>query len=187
MHVWILYSATLLWPTCPLYSGFLTKAILFQKKNNYPGWESYDAGYIKKDIESRLLYKIVCRNTIACIFSICYSDPLIWRNKEKKDAVYLHRIVLNRIYKNEQMFRRVLAWAVQHAMEKKLKFIRMDTWADNAKIIEYYTTYGFRFVENYTTPGTQDLPLQHRNLKVALLEFDVPREQGLQNPALSDS
>jgi hypothetical protein len=47
----------------------------------------------------------------------------------------------------------------------------MDTWAENEKIIGYYRSYGFLFVESYTTPDTQDLPLQHRNLHVALLEL----------------
>lgn len=149
------------------------EAILFQKVNNYVGWKSYDKEYITADIQNNLLYKIVSENKIMCIFSICYADPLIWREKENGNAIYLHRIVLNRVFKNERVFNRVLEWAIKHAREKQLNYIRMDTWADNEKIIEYYKSYDFRFVENYITPGTLDLPLQHRNLKVTLLEFDV--------------
>ena len=157
----------------PLIYQLFEEAILFQQTNNYTGWNSYDAAYIKEDVRKELLLKIVAENKMLCIFSICYSDPIIWRSRERGDAIYLHRIVLNRVFKNEKAFKKVLEWAIGHARERQLQYIRMDTWAENDKIIRYYTSYGFRFIENYTTPGTTDLPLQHRNLKVALLEFQV--------------
>ncbi|MBZ5857613.1 cupin domain-containing protein [Flavihumibacter profundi] len=157
----------------PVIYQLFEEAILFQKRNQYIGWDSYDKEYIQEDVQNGLLFKMVQDNTIACIFSICYSDPLIWREKENGDAIYLHRIVLNRVYKNEKAFKTVLEWAISHAREKQVSYIRMDTWADNEKIIGYYKSYGFHFIENYTTPGTPDLPLQHRNLNVALLEFEV--------------
>ena len=149
------------------------EAILFQKNNNYIGWSNYDKQYIAADVERGLLFKMVAGTNVICIFSICYSDPLIWRDREKGDAVYLHRIVLNQQYKGEKVFEKVLAWTLELARQKKLGYIRMDTWAENAKIIGYYKSYGFRFVENYTTPDTDELPVQHRNLNVALLELSL--------------
>lgn len=157
----------------PVIYHLFEEAILFQKQNNYKGWNSYDREFIKSDIQNGLLYKIVSGDDIACIFSICFSDVLIWREKEKGNAVYLHRIVLNRKFAGGKIFQKVLEWAMQFAREAKLKYIRMDTWADNEKIIAYYKSYGFVFVENYTTPDTENLPVQHRNLNVALLELNV--------------
>ena len=149
------------------------EAILFQKTNNYIGWNNYDRAYLLKDIQNGFLFKIVSEEGIICIFSICYSDELIWRQMEKGNALYLHRIVLNRWFKGGKVFIKVLDWALTHAGEKQLDFIRMDTWASNEKIINYYKSYGFAFIENYTTPGTENLPIQHRNLDVALLELSV--------------
>lgn len=149
------------------------EAIVFQKANNYTGWNNYDRAYLQADIEKGLLFKIISEEGILCIFCICYRDELIWRAMEKGDALYLHRIVLNRRFKGEKVFRKVLDWALHHAGEKQLEYIRMDTWASNKKIINYYKSYGFAFIENYTTPDTEDLPLQHRNLAVALLEFKL--------------
>jgi len=71
------------------------EAMAYQKKNNYIGWNSYDKKFIQLDIERKLQFKIVSENVILCIFSICYSDVLIWREREKGDAIYLHRIVVN--------------------------------------------------------------------------------------------
>ncbi|MCK6616815.1 MAG: cupin domain-containing protein [Cyclobacteriaceae bacterium] len=157
----------------PLIYQLFEEAIHFQKQNGYIGWNSYDKDFVKSDIQNALLFKIVRDQNVLGIFSICYNDELIWREKEQGNAVYLHRIVLNQKFKGEKLFRLVLDWAIRFAVEIKRSYIRMDTWADNDKIISYYKSYGFEFIENYTTPGTGELPIQHRNLNVALLELNV--------------
>lgn len=149
------------------------EAIQFQKINNYIGWSSYDKNFIQEDIKQGLLFKMTNSGNIVCIFSICYHDELIWRDREMGNAIYLHRLVLNRKFQGVKVFGDVLAWAMGTAREKGLQFIRMDTWANNLKLINYYTTYGFRFLENYTTLNTADLPIQHRNLNVSLLELEL--------------
>lgn len=157
----------------PFIYRLFEEAIRFQKQNHYIGWKNYDKEYIQKDVENGLLFKLVRGKSIVCIFSVCYSDVLIWREKEKGEAIYLHRLVLNREFKGEKVFQSVLNWALFIAKEKGLRYIRMDTWAQNEKLIDYYQNYGFQFVENYTTADTEDLPLQHRNLNVALLELAI--------------
>ncbi|MCY1512485.1 hypothetical protein D9M68_469460 [compost metagenome] len=155
----------------PVIYNLFEKAIQFLKANRYIGWNSYDKAFIKSDIAQGLLFKITYGKEIACIFSVCYSDALIWREKEMGNAIYLHRIVLNRNFAGEKLFNKVLEWAIPFAKNRKLEYVRMDTWADNEKIIAYYKSYGFSFIENYTTPNTENLPVQHRNLHVALLEL----------------
>ncbi|MGK4567459.1 GNAT family N-acetyltransferase [Flavobacterium sp. 3HN19-14] len=157
----------------PTIYNLFEQAIQFLKVNNYIGWKSYDKAFIKSDIRHGLLFKVTCGKEICCIFSICYSDELIWREREAGDAIYLHRIVLNRSFTGEKLFGKVLEWAILFAKSRKLKHIRMDTWANNEKIIAYYKSYGFSFIENYVTPNTEELPVQHRNLNVALLEFTL--------------
>ncbi len=110
---------------------------------------------------------------ILCIFSIQYNDPFIWRDRDQDDALYLHRIVVNLEFKGQKQFEKVLKWAKQFARQNGLKFVRMDTWADNKKIIHYYRSFGFEFIENYKTPNAPELPSQNRNLNVALLEMKV--------------
>jgi len=157
----------------PIIYHLFDEAIRFQKANSYIGWSSYDKEFIQADIQNSLLLKIVNENEIVCIFSICFTDELIWREKETGDAIYLHRVVVNRKFTGGQLFNKVLDWTVQFAKTSNLNYIRMDTWAENEKIIAYYKSYGFSFVENYTTSGTEDLPVQHRNLHVSLLEKKI--------------
>ncbi|MDB5229760.1 MAG: N-acetyltransferase [Chitinophagaceae bacterium] len=149
------------------------EAIAFQRQNHYIGWKSFDQSFIERDIQKGLLYKIVNGGQLMSVFSICLSDELIWREKEKGDAIYLHRIILNQRFKGEKVFIKIFDWAIAFAKQRQLKYIRMDTWAENSKLISYYKTYGFYFIENYHTGDTKELPVQHRNLNVALLEYMV--------------
>ena len=147
------------------------QAMELQGKNGYKVWSGIDNAALEKDIENGLQYKIVKDNDILCIFSIQYNDPFIWRDKDQNDAIYLHRIVVNPNFKGQRQFEKVLNWAKQFARQKNLKFVRMDTWADNEKIIDYYKSFGFEFIEDYKTTGAPELPIQNRNLNVALLEM----------------
>ena len=92
---------------------------------------------------------------------------------EKSDSVYLHRIVVNPACKGNRLVGELLAWVKEHAQQKKLRFIRMDTWADNPNIIEYYKSFGFSVVENFTTPDSIELPEHNRNLAITLLQVSL--------------
>lgn len=147
------------------------QAMDLQGKNGYKVWSGIDKIALEKDIENGLQYKIVSDNYILCIFSIQHNDPFIWGDKDQNDAIYLHRIVVHPNFKGQRQFEKVLNWTKNFARKKNLKFVRMDTWADNEKIIDYYRSFGFEFVEYYTTTDAPELPIQNRDLNVALLEM----------------
>ncbi|HVZ55458.1 MAG TPA: GNAT family N-acetyltransferase [Chitinophagaceae bacterium] len=158
----------------PVMYELFEEAIRFQKSRGYFGWTGYDKAFIQSDLNHGRLFKLVEAGEMVCMFSLCYRDPLIWRDREKGDALYLHRIVLNQKFRGNRTFQKILDWAVARARDKNLTYIRMDTWAENEKIIAYYQSFGFRYLEEYTTPDTEWLPSQHRNLRVALLDWTLP-------------
>lgn len=146
-------------------------SIQYQEKHGYPVWKNYDQNAIKKDIEAGNQFKILVNDRIAIVFSVAYSDKIIWRTMDTGESVYLHRIVVNPEFKVQKLFGAIVDWAIQLCKEKGLKSIRMDTWAANANIMEYYRGFGFRTVENYTTPNTEELPVHNRKLALTLLEY----------------
>jgi len=149
------------------------EAIKYQRKNNYPVWRGYDKDVLRNDVECKYQYKILVGNDIACIFSLFYADPILWRDREKGDSIYLHRVVVNPRYKGQKQLGNILNWLTIHAKQLNMKYIKIDTWADNPNIIEYYKSFGFEFVENFTTPDILELPSHHRNLQLALLELPL--------------
>ena len=149
------------------------QAMEFQGKNGYKVWEKIDQLFLQREIDEGLQFKIVKNENILCIFSVQYNDPLIWRDRDRQDAIYLHRIVVSPNFKGQKQFQHVLNWAKQYSRETNLKYVRMDTWTENKKIIDYYQSFGFQFVENYKTTYAAALPLQNRNLELALLELEL--------------
>jgi ribosomal protein S18 acetylase RimI-like enzyme len=149
------------------------QAMKRQGQDGYKVWDDIDKAGLLNEIENGLQYKIVKGDDILCIFSIQYNDPFIWRERDKNDAIYLHRIVVNPSFKGQRQFEKVLNWTKHFVRQNNLKYVRMDTWADNEKIIDYYKSFGFTFIENYSTPNASELPVQNRNLNVALLEVEV--------------
>lgn len=157
----------------PLVYSLFDQSITYQESKGYNVWKNYDKGALVKDVNDGNQYKITMDGQIAMAFSVCYADKVIWRDMEKGDAIYLHRIVVNPQFKGQKLFGRLLEWVTIHASQKGLAFIRMDTWADNPTIISYYQNFGFAFVGNYTTPDSLELPVHNRNLKLALLEMKI--------------
>ena len=149
------------------------EAIKYQKKNNYFGWQEMDREYLQEEIEGKLHFKIVQNSTIICAFSVAFSDPLIWREMDKGESIYLHRIVVNPNFKGQKQFAKVLRWTIDYSVANGLDSIRMDTWTANPLIIDFYKKYGFKFIEEFKTGNTKDLPIQHRNLDVTLLEYSI--------------
>ena len=149
-------------------------AIAYQRAKSFPVWESYDKDVLKKDIAEKRQFKLIDdTGEIACIFTICFDDKITWRERDQNNAIYLHRIVVNKKFKGQRLVGQILEWAVSYVKENNIPFIRMDTWADNPTIIDYYLSFGFSVVEYFTNPDTEELPIQQRGNRVILLEYKV--------------
>jgi len=148
-------------------------SVKYQEARGYPTWKNYDKGALTQDVENKQQFKVILDTQIGIVFSVRYTDKIIWREMDQGDSIYLHRIVVNPAFKGQKLFGQILSWAKQHAKQKKLGFIRMDTWATNEKIIEYYKGFGFTFIGNYTTPNSPELPEHNRKLELALLELKL--------------
>lgn len=148
-------------------------SIRYQEKHGYPSWRNYDRSAVLNDIENQRQFKVLINQRIAIVFSIRYDDKIIWREHDKGESIYLHRIVVNPDFKGQKLFGKILEWAIADCSRKGLKNVRMDTWADNPTIIEYYKGFGFAVVENFVTPNTAQLPVHNRNLALTLLEYQI--------------
>jgi ribosomal protein S18 acetylase RimI-like enzyme len=152
---------------------FFEHSIVYQESKGYPVWKNYDKNAIIKDIENKNQYKVVIELKTAIVFSVRYSDKIIWRDLDTGHSIYLHRIVVNPEFKGQKLFGVIVDWAIEHSKREGLRNIRMDTWAANPTIINYYKSFGFTFVENYTTPDSEELPLHNRKLALTLLEYNL--------------
>lgn len=149
------------------------KAIEFQKTVFDKHWLGFDTPLVNREIAENRLWKIVEDGRIACIFSVAYTDPMIWGEKSKDPAIYIHRIVTNPDFRGRGYARIITEWARTHAAENGLRFIRMDTWGDNQTLIDYYQTCGFSFLGLTTPEISDDLPKHYHGISLSLFEIDT--------------
>lgn len=155
----------------PLVVQWFNDSVAYQERKGYPTWGNFDQEAIASDIRNRIQHKAVNEQGIGIVFSAIYSDKVIWREMDKGQSIYLHRIVVNPAFKGQKLLGVVLDWAKEQVKQKNLKNIRLDTWVNNPVIIDYYKSFGFIEIEDYTTPDTEDLPRHNRNLALKLLEL----------------
>lgn len=149
------------------------KAIEFQKQVFDKHWLGFDASLVDREIAENRLWKIVEDNEIACIWSVAYSDPIIWGENSDEGAMYIHRIVTNPDFRGQGFVSAITAWAEGHARENGLQFVRMDTWGDNQKLIEYYQACGFNFIGVMTPAESETLPKHYSGITLSLFEIDL--------------
>jgi len=150
-------------------------AIVYQVKNGYPDWKDYSKDSLKEDIRLKRQYKIMINNDIACVFTICLVDKIVWQEREKQDAIYLHRIVVNKNYKGQRLVGHILKFASEFSLKIGRQKIRIDTWANNTTIIKYYESFGFEIIDHSFNPDVPELPIQMRGNKVVLMEYQASK------------
>lgn len=160
------------------------KAIEFQKKVFDKTWLGFDRTLVEAEISEARLWKIVEGDIIACIFSVAYSDPIIWGENSHESAIYIHRIVTNPEFRGRGYVLSITEWAKTHAKINGLRFVRMDTWGDNQKLIDYYQKCGFKFLGLTTPRESPTMPKHYRGIELSLFEIDLNAENAEQETNL---
>lgn len=149
------------------------QAIAYQKQVFDKHWLGFDAAMVDREIAEGRLWKIIESDAIACIWSVAYADPIIWGEDSHESAMYIHRIVTNPDFRDRGFVRTITDWAMVHARENGLRFVRMDTWGDNQKLIEYYQDCGFEFLGIVTPAESDTMPAHYRGITLSLFEIDL--------------
>jgi ribosomal protein S18 acetylase RimI-like enzyme len=144
-----------------------------QKKVLARHWQPFDIQMIEAEIREKRQWKIVIDQEVVCIFAITYNDPSIWKDKDKDPAVYLHRIVTHPSHRGKFFVKHIIAWALEFARKNGKQFIRMDTFGDNQKLIDYYVACGFNFLGLTTLAVADNLPQHYKNATLSLFEIPV--------------
>jgi predicted acetyltransferase len=147
-------------------------AIDYQKKVFHKQWEGFERSLIETEISEKRQWKIVMNDEVACIFALTFSDVLFWKEKDKQPSIYIHRIVTNPKFRGAAFVRLIIEWAKGYCAVNNKQFIRMDTWGDNPKLIDYYVKCGFNYLETVDLDNTEGLPSHYKG-SLALFEIKV--------------
>lgn len=141
-----------------------------QLRSGLGSWIVFSDAHITNEIEHELLYCAQDGDTFVGVFSIAWSDPLIWAERERGEHLYLHRISKAAGYARPGFFAAIVSWGESIARSKGLHGLRMDTWAINVPLVDYYKSFGFAHVETRRIPKDPRLSPHYHGIDLALLE-----------------
>ena len=151
---------------------FYDMAIAHQKKVFNKHWQGFSRSLVETEIAENRQYKILVKGEVACIFAVTFEDKLIWGDQDV-DSIYIHRIVTHPGFRGYSFVKEIIKWAKAFAPLNGIKYIRMDTWADNEKLLAYYTGCGFDYVGVVTMQETEGLPKHYEGISLSLFEIKV--------------
>lgn len=151
---------------------FYDMAIAHQKKVFNKHWQGFSRSLVETEIAENRQYKILVNGEVACIFAVTFEDKLIWGDQDV-DSIYIHRIVTHPEFRGYSFVKKIIKWAKALAPLNGIKYIRMDTWADNEKLLAYYTGCGFDYVGVVTMQETEGLPKHYEGISLSLFEIKV--------------
>ena len=156
--------------------GLFDQAVLYQQAKGLPMWNQYDKTALMADLRQKIQYKLCFDHEIAQVFSVFMSDPLTWGEREDNKAIYLHRIISNPAYKGQRILQHVMDWSINFAIQQQREYLRLDTWASNPQMREYYQSVGFEYQGNAFIADIPQVPPPYRNYEVALFQIRVDRD-----------
>lgn len=148
-------------------------ALAWQAQAGRGRWAGIDASAIATDLAAHRVFAMEDEHGEALVFTLLEADPAIWGEREMGDALYLHRVVVRPERRGERRFPALVKWAEAEARRRGRTRLRLDTWLEAEGLQAYYAACGFARVGELTTPDDPRLPVQNRNLAVALMERPV--------------
>ena len=148
-------------------------ASALQQEKGMVVWPDISPSLIQQEIEEQRQWKMVIDGQIACVWVVAFDDPLIWGEKNKDPAIYLHRIATAPEFRGQGLVEYVVKAAVDIACNMRLDFIRLDTVGKNPGLIEHYTNHGFAYLGAFQLNSTDGLPGHYNDGPVLLFERKV--------------
>lgn len=149
------------------------------RQKNQTAWPVFERDLVVEHIDDNRQFKFVLENRAACVWSIAYSDPLIWGARNADPSVYIHRIATNQEFSGRRFVSAIASWACSHARERGLRYVRMDTAGENHGLISHYERCGFRFLGLSQISDSKGLPEHYQNTAVSLFQLDsMPLDGG---------
>jgi Acetyltransferases len=158
----------------PLVEAIYAEARAYQLLQSGYSWPVFERAFIENEIlENRHYVLDDGQGVLAAVFSIVWKEPEIWNDTKGNEAIYLHRMVICNQYRGQQLTRKIIDWAIVMAQQLHKKFVRVDTWAQNKQLTNYYQRLGFQWVGRRKLPPQSHLPKHYNNIEVNLFQIVV--------------
>ncbi|MGD1839929.1 MAG: GNAT family N-acetyltransferase [Thermonemataceae bacterium] len=148
-----------------------------KSKKTVAVWPAFEKSLVQNAIAEKRQWKLLVEEEMACVWTITFTDPQIWEEKNDDPAIYIHRIATHPHFRGNYYVKDIITWAKSYAKTQQKRFIRLDTVGNNEKLIAYYTKAGFTFLGMFTLKNTDQLPAHYQDGPACLFEIDLGNDE----------
>lgn len=156
---------------------FYDIAIAYQKTKFNKHWQGFDLDLVETEVKENRQYKVLVDGVIACVFAVTFNDAAIWGERDLSPSIYIHRIVTHTDFRGMNLVQYIIQWAVEYGSKNGKEFVRVDTWADNQKLIDHYSNNGFTFLGLTGEMNSANLPKHYDSIRLSLFEIGIKEYQ----------
>lgn len=139
----------------PIMLDLLRATADWMVQNNLKQWypEQFTPDLMKSYLEEREVIIARLNEEPIGMFTLQWSDPSYWGERNSEEYGYLHRLVVDRAYRGHQVGQRMLRFAEERVLAAGKKALRLDCVAHNPQLNRYYQSLGFQFVAEQDMQG----------------------------------
>ena len=126
----------------------LREASLWAERFGSPAWspDELTEARQRESAEARELIGGFENAEMAACMRLERSDPIHWPEDKPGDALYLHKLAVQRAYAGHGWARRMIDWCASECRNRNVRSLRLDTVPDT-KLPSLYAELGFRLVD----------------------------------------
>ncbi len=130
---------------------------IYQWNAFYPNKEAFI-----KDLERNELYVLEIENTIiGCITISTFMDevykPVSWLTKNDNN-IYIHRLAIHPKHQRQGYAQKLMQFAEDSALKNNFTSIRLDTFSQNKRNLQFYKHRGYKQLEAIYFPNQSKHP-----------------------------
>jgi ribosomal protein S18 acetylase RimI-like enzyme len=108
-----------------------------------PGAFRLSVDFYAESIRRGEVHLAFCGDVLVGTLRLLLREPIVWPEVAEDDGVYVYSLAVRRDWADQQIGCRLLQWAGDRASSLGRMYVRLDCFADNAFLRDYYTRAGF--------------------------------------------
>lgn len=145
----------------------LIDVVKWMKKNHISNmWteESVKWSRLNKEYSIKDFYVGIINNELVACMALTDIDRKYWKDSFVGDALYMHKLAVKRKYAGFGISNELIQYAINIAVEKNVKSIRLDCNAEREKLRAIYEKMGFQFVKIFDKKAEYKMALYQKSV-----------------------
>jgi len=155
-----------------LLQDLFSQAISWQKQRGLPTFSIFTDSFFEQEISNGNVFLAWNQERLVGTISLYEEDKILWGN-DQESALYIHRLASARDVTGRGVGAALIVWSRRQAEDRKKRWLRVDCWAENRELCEFYERQGFEKVRDKNTGANPAWPKHYQNIELRLFQMEL--------------